>query len=594
MPDPERTLADPRLPGPAPEVVRQLVVCCDGTNNTLTGGQRDTNVLRLFELLAGAAANQRLYYDPGVGAPDGLPATGLLEPLTQMVERAVSLAIGRGIYENIGQAYLFLCREYRAGDQVYLFGFSRGAFTVRCVAGMVNMFGLLRAEHEPLLATLLRIYFAAAEDNLDPLERMFQRVRLGMRGGRRPATRDELADQVRRAFTSDDGREALVHFTGVWDTVESVGIRGFRKSISNKSLLGTKPYMVHARHALSLDEHRYAFLPRYYTDRAPLRPDQTLAQVWFRGVHSDVGGGAGFPEQSGLSFVALDWMVDEARAAGLRCTPTAAREPAPSARLHDQLHSTPWWAVAGMALRNPADAPGGNVNGLTLAAPSEHPSVAARAPDTLWAQWRSWGWLAFALAWCGVWLVLSGAQMLPSIARVRVFDPSTWSQAMAAVGAGGELAWMQFAALWRPESAWRAVSDAAMRGAAPRAALLLDGLFIAGYAYLFARLSSRAFAWLARWHRVGDAMPRWNQLQLGRALPLMLLGDAVENLFGLAAWSLDDVRWGASLLWIGSLGSAAKWAGLAGVLLLALLGWRGRRHPQRQATSPGAGSPARS
>ena len=581
MPDPERSAPDPRLPGPAPEAVRQLVVCCDGTNNTLTGGQRDTNVLRLFEQLAGGVANQRLYYDPGVGSPDGLPATGLLEPLTQMIERAVSLAIGRGIYENIGQAYLFLCREYRRGDQIYLFGFSRGAFTVRCVAGMVNMFGLLRAEHEPLLPTLLRIYFAASEDNLDPLERVFQRLRHWMRAGRRTATRDELAAQVRRAFTSGDGREAVVHLTGVWDTVESVGIRGFRKSISNKSLLGTKRHMVHARHALSLDEHRYAFLPRYYTDREPLRTDQTLAQVWFRGVHSDVGGGAAFPEQSGLSFVALDWMVDEARAVGLRCAPSPARKPPPAARQHDLLPSPPWWAVAGMALRDPDDAPGGNVHGLTLAAPSEHPSVVASTPDTLWAQWRSWGWFAFALAWCAVWLVLSGTLMQPSIARVRFFDPATWGQAMAAVDAGAELAWAQLAALWRPESAWRAVADASMRGAAPRAALMLDLLFIAGYAYLLARLSSRAFSWLARWQRVGQPMPRWNELQLGRALPLMLLGDAAENVFGLAAWSLDDVRWGMPLLWLGSLGSAAKWAGLAGVLLLALLGWRGRRHPER-------------
>jgi uncharacterized protein (DUF2235 family) len=571
MTEPEPPSIDLRLPGPAPHEVRQLVVCCDGTNNTLTGGQRDTNVLLLFEQLSRQPiGNQRLYYDPGVGSPDGLPATGLFEPLVQMAERAISLAIGRGIYENIGQAYLFLCREYRRGDQIWLFGFSRGAFTVRAVAGMVHMFGLVRPEHEPLLPTLLRIYFAAAEDNLGMWTKLTEGLRRILRGGRKPPSRKALAEQVRLNFTDPDGRVAPVHFTGVWDTVESVGVRGLRKSISNKALMQGKR-LVHVRHALSLDEHRYAFLPRYYEDRV-LDPGQTLAQVWFRGVHSDVGGGAAFAPQAGLSRIALDWMVAEADAAGLRCAPVPAAEPAPEALLHDQIYATPWWAVAGMALRRPQDAPGGNVDGLSLDAPAEHASVAV-TPPTRWAQWRSWGWFAFALVWCALWVVLSGAQLLPDGARPGWSDPSGWRRALEA---GADLAWQQFAAFWQPLEAWATIGA---QGAATRA-LWLDGLFIVGYAYLLARLASRAFAWLARWRRVGAPRPSWDRLPLGRALPTMLIGDAVENVLGLAALCVADPRWSPVLLWLGSFGSVAKWLGLAGVLLLALMGWRGRRHPE--------------
>lgn len=577
MTDLEPSVPDPRLPGPMPQTVRQIVVCCDGSNNTLTGGQRDTNVLLLFEQLSRRpGGHQRLYYDPGVGSPDGLPATGLFEPLVQMAERAISLAIGRGIYENIGQAYLFLCREYRRGDQIYLFGFSRGAFTVRAVAGMVHMFGLIRPEHEPLLPTLLRIYFAGAEDNLGTLTKLTEGLRRTMHGGRKPPGRRELADQVRANFTDADGSVAPVHFVGVWDTVESVGIRGLRKSISNKAVMKGKRF-VHVRHALSLDEHRYAFLPRYYEDRAPLDAGQTLAQLWFRGVHSDVGGGAAFAPQAGLSRVALDWMVGEASAAGLRCAPMPAPDPAPQALLHDQLYATPWWAVAGMALREPQDAPGGNVGGLSLHAPAEHASVGV-TPATLWAQWRSWGALAFALVWSVFWVVLSAAQLQPTEVRFTWADPS-WASMVRALQDAAGLAWQQLAALWSAPQAWAAISMGHGAGASPSRALWLDGLFIVGYAYLLARLASRSFAWLARWRRVGDPRPSWDRLPLGRALPTLLIGDATENVLGLVALACNDTGWSPVLLWFGSLGAVGKWVGLSGVVLLAVMGWRGRTHP---------------
>src|SRR6185369_14903568 len=154
----------------APAPSRQLVLFLDGTGNTLTGNERDTNVLRLFEHLARDPDPRRLlYYDPGVGSPDALPFTGPLDWLSHKWRRLVGLAVGRGVYENLGQAYAFLMRNWKPGDEIYVFGFSRGAFSARCVAGMVHLFGILRPEHECLIDTLIRVYFSPrqAERQLD-------------------------------------------------------------------------------------------------------------------------------------------------------------------------------------------------------------------------------------------------------------------------------------------------------------------------------------------------------------------------------------------------------------------------------------------
>jgi uncharacterized protein (DUF2235 family) len=110
---------------------RQLVVCCDGTNNTLTGGQEDTNVLKLhYHLKANPPEDgieRVLYYDPGVGSPDMVPPTDPLDWARRNWERIRGLASGRGIYDNIAQAYLFLMRHWESDeDRIYLFGFSRG------------------------------------------------------------------------------------------------------------------------------------------------------------------------------------------------------------------------------------------------------------------------------------------------------------------------------------------------------------------------------------------------------------------------------------------------------------------------------------
>jgi uncharacterized protein (DUF2235 family) len=144
---------------------RQIILGCDGTNNTLTGGVYDTNVLKMISQLAPADANRILYYDPGVGSPDQLPPLGVWNDVRRKLERLAGLANGRGIYENIAEAYLFLVDNYRKGDEIYIFGFSRGAFTARSVSGMVKLFGIIRPDSKSLILTLIRVYFSTPSND---------------------------------------------------------------------------------------------------------------------------------------------------------------------------------------------------------------------------------------------------------------------------------------------------------------------------------------------------------------------------------------------------------------------------------------------
>ena len=221
---------------------RDLVVCCDGTNNTLTAGLHDTNVLLLYEHLEQHPAPHRiLYYDPGVGTPDVIPPTDPVDWAARTWERVSGLASGRGVYDNIAEAYLFVMRHWRdERDRIYAFGFSRGAFTARAVVGMVNLFGILEPQHEVLLPTLVRIYFSLPADRHGtPLQRATRWLHQASAKETKAAvevagahvaspyvTRRELAEQIRRLFTSAAGAQASVHWVGVWDTVESVGMPG--------------------------------------------------------------------------------------------------------------------------------------------------------------------------------------------------------------------------------------------------------------------------------------------------------------------------------------------------------------------------------
>jgi uncharacterized protein (DUF2235 family) len=266
--------------------MKNIVICCDGTNNQLEGDL--TNVVRLFQICKNDAS-QTVFYDPGVGTMADSREKSALGKRWSMFE---GLAVGAGLDENVWEAYRFLMRDYESGDRVFLFGFSRGAFTIRVLAGMLHSVGLLRANAENLLPYLWR-HYRSIKTSMDH------------------ASEETL--RLRRSFT----RDCPVHFLGPWDTVGSVGMynrnQAFPFSFENSS--------VHiVRHAVSLDERRAAFRSNVFkSDMTPVaemggRP--RVMNVWFPGVHSDVGGG--YPEsESGLAMGAFAWMVREATQAGL-------------------------------------------------------------------------------------------------------------------------------------------------------------------------------------------------------------------------------------------------------------------------------------
>lgn len=289
---------------------RNIVICCDGTGNEF--GTDNSNIVKLFHVLV-RDSRQLAFYDPGLGT--------MASPRSQtkpakILTKMLGLAFGYGLQRNIEDAYEYLVEHYQPGDNVYLFGFSRGAYTVRALAGMLHKVGL----HD--------------EGNLNQVSyayRMFKNPRNA-----------KVAAQYRATFC----RTVPIRFLGVFDTVSSVG-----RAWSPKSLPFTRsnPSVAIVRHAVALDERRAKFRQNLWD---PTHHDHR--EVWFAGVHSDIGGG--YPEsESDLAHIALDWMIAQARSSGLRIDPEkyqaiAGRRsqglaaPNPLADAHESL-ALWWWPL---------------------------------------------------------------------------------------------------------------------------------------------------------------------------------------------------------------------------------------------------------
>jgi uncharacterized protein (DUF2235 family) len=301
---------------------KNIVICCDGTGNSFETPENDSNVIKLYSTLIFNGKDQVGYYHPGVGT--------LGDPLARnRISRAwskiVGLAFGGGLLDNVGDAYRYLMNAYEEGDKVFLFGFSRGAYTVRALAGVLHMFGVLNSGNNDLVRYILRMYAKRTRD----AERMTSTF--------------HAADEFKTTFS----RPCPLHFVGVWDTVSSYGW------IYNPVRLpytARNPDMKNGRHAISIDERRCFFQKNLWG--APLE-GQTLKQVWFAGVHSDVGGSYSESE-SGLSKIALEWMMAEALPLGLKVDETRAKTmlggphssrrvvPDPKGMLHNSLTRN-WW-----------------------------------------------------------------------------------------------------------------------------------------------------------------------------------------------------------------------------------------------------------
>ncbi|GAA5883461.1 hypothetical protein JCM3774_005960 [Rhodotorula dairenensis] len=275
---------------------RRIVLFFDGTG-AAAFLDNVTNLPTLFSLVSANSNEQLLYYQAGIGTPI-VQSTAFPTFLSRARARITALideGLAYSLASRIQRGYQFLMNYWQPGDEIFLFGFSRGAFTARALAGMLQQVGLLPAGNEETVPLAYSIYKAHKEVA--------------------ECARNETAGQ---AFKRCFSRDVEVHFVGVWDTVSSVG------GIWPRTLpfASGSSYIHHFRQALALDERRayFPYQPWIPAD-GPVPEDRTIEQVWFAGAHSNLGGGM-FPYDCdvnpALSHLSLRWMIREAVEVGLR------------------------------------------------------------------------------------------------------------------------------------------------------------------------------------------------------------------------------------------------------------------------------------
>ncbi len=280
--------------------MKRIVICADGTWNSPEVAA-PSHVIRFARGIAPVADDgvpQVVFYDWGLGADH---------------DRLKAGVTGAGIDKNIQDAYRFLVHNYEPGDALYFFGFSRGAYTVRSLAGFIRNAGLLRRDHAARTPQAYALYRNRRADSAPDRAR---------------------ARAHRRQYAVAD--QTAIHFVGVWDTVGALGIpMPFLGTLGGDRYLfhDTAPSRIihHARHAVSIDENREDFVPALWQPKAGI----DLRQVWFSGVHSDVGGS--YPDRR-LGDCAGAWMMAEAEACGLGFEPHVRRDlkPDPEGRQHNE------------------------------------------------------------------------------------------------------------------------------------------------------------------------------------------------------------------------------------------------------------------
>jgi uncharacterized protein (DUF2235 family) len=309
---------------------KRIVFCADGTWDAPAA---KTNVYLFYNALT-VSADQVTFYDDGIGSE----ATGLT--------RILDGAFGQGLFQKIQDGYTKIAHVYEVGDQIFLFGFSRGAYTARCLAGMIANCGLPSGSFTDNCVTQA---FAAYRDR---------------------ANRAAILAGLGSCGLYD----APIQMVGVWDTVGSLGIPAIFGGIDEDKYgfldTGLHPDVKNACQALALDEQRAQFPATLWTgDPAP---GQTIQQVWFSGCHGDVGGGTpqGGPVDSGtrLCDITLGWMIAQARAQGLTFNAAAIAPYAntfPAKYALDAINET-WVPVFGPQHRRPVPANSSVANSVAL------------------------------------------------------------------------------------------------------------------------------------------------------------------------------------------------------------------------------------
>nr|WP_319247146.1 DUF2235 domain-containing protein [uncultured Celeribacter sp.] len=258
------------------------VILMDGTLSSLEAGM-ETNTGLAYKLCAEVAqeANMLVRYEAGIQWNSWRDTMDVIE--------------GRGINNQIRRVYGALASRYRPGDRIFLFGYSRGAYAVRSLAGLIDKMGLLRSEE-------------ATERNVRTAYRHYQTL-----------PEHSAAQRFKATYCH---AETPIAFLGVWDTVAALGLHmpvvwRYSSVFHEFHDLWPAPCVVAAYHALAHDERRTAYAPVMF-ETNPNVPGQRLQQMWFRGTHGDVGGQvAGYSPDRKLSNAALVWILDKAEAAGL-------------------------------------------------------------------------------------------------------------------------------------------------------------------------------------------------------------------------------------------------------------------------------------
>lgn len=251
-------------------MAKNVVVCLDGTGNEF--GLNNSNVVKLYQVLQNDGT-QVAYYHPGLGT---MGAPGAWSKIAAWWTKTLGQAIGFGLPDTVGDAYRFLMDNFEEGDRVYIFGFSRGAYMARALAALLFMFGLASRGNYAVIPYMVRML----------------------------SQKDRSKFAIAPHFKATFSRPCIPHFIGVWDTVKSVG---WLYNPIKIPYTANNPDTHVGRHVVSLDERRALFPTNLWQGE----PGQDIVQVWFAGVHSDVGGGYAESE-SGLAKITLKWMLDEA------------------------------------------------------------------------------------------------------------------------------------------------------------------------------------------------------------------------------------------------------------------------------------------
>lgn len=338
-------------------MARDIVLLLDGTSNEISADR--TNILRLYGTLK-KSDTQIVWYDPGVGTFGGENAWS---SLSRKAQEIWGMATGWGLDSNVKEAYRFLVDTVQVDDngqmdRIWLFGFSRGAYTARVLAGFLHAFGLMEARNLNLLPYAYRAYKRIGENCED-------------------AEGSSAFDEMQLFQRIIDPKRIQIRFMGLFDTVSSVIESGrFLPRLRSHAFTAHNPSVQSVRHAVALHERRTMFRAQLWPEDQPWRRNpwdmdggvpQDAREVWFRGVHPDIGGGLP-EEEAALAKLPLNWMIRQANAEGLKFKKTTVRQlvngwvydrrkvytkPDPTAEQHESM--TALWSLVEYVPRRTAE-----------------------------------------------------------------------------------------------------------------------------------------------------------------------------------------------------------------------------------------------